>query len=196
MQTVTRRIQGCDGISLHLTHWAPDDILDAKGVIQLLHGQGEYAARYTHVAQYLTDRGFIVYAPDLRGHGLLAFNPPEDAREEHAIPGHMADEDGWSKCVADFGILRDIIRSEQPMLPLFLIGHSLGSLMAQDLLMQYSTRWYGAGFCERPLPSSHSALCSTRCNDGNDVFARWLDFMVQYPGRNRVSTKIKKCHGF
>ena len=161
MQTVTRRIQGCDGISLHLTHWAPDDILDAKGVIQLLHGQGEYAARYTHVAQYLTDRGFIVYAPDLRGHGHLAFNPPEDAREEHTIPGHMADEDGWSKCVADFGILRDIIRSEQPMLPFFLIGHSLGSLMAQDLLMQDSTRWDGAvllGSTGGPVTLTHRVI--------------------------------------
>ena len=30
-----------------------------------------------------------------------------------------------------------------------------------------------------------------RANDGNDVFARWLDFMVQYPGRDSISTKKK-----
>ena len=144
MQTEARRIQGKDGISLHLWVWSPDDILDAKGVIQLLHGQGEYSGRYEHVAQYLTDRGFIVYANDHRGHGLTVFEPSEDAREEHLIPGHMADEDGWNKCLADIGIIRDIIRSEQPALPFVLMGHSLGSLMVQDVLIEDSTRWDAA----------------------------------------------------
>ena len=111
MQTDVRRIQGSDGISLHLCVWSPDSILEAKGVIQLLHGQGEYAGRYEHVGQYLTDRGFIVYANDHRGHGLTVFDAPEDADEEHQIPGHMADVDGWNKCLADLGIIRDIIRS-------------------------------------------------------------------------------------
>lgn len=144
MQTASRRIQGCDGISLHLIQWTPDDILGAKGVIQLLHGQGEYAERYTHVGQYLTDRGYIVYAVDSRGHGKTVFSPDEDAREEHCIPGHMADHDGWAKCVRDYGIVHALIRSEQPLLPLFLVGHSLGALMAQDMLIEDSTRWTGA----------------------------------------------------
>ena len=144
MQTDVRRIQGSDGISLHLCVWSPDSILEAKGVIQLLHGQGEYAGRYEHVGQYLTDRGFIVYANDHRGHGLTVFDAPVDADEEHRIPGHMADVDGWNKCLGDLGIIRDIIRSEHPTLPFILLGHSLGSFMVQDLLIEDSSRWDAA----------------------------------------------------
>ena len=144
MQTDVRRIHGSDGISLHLCLWSPDSILDAKGVVQLLHGQGEYSGRYEHMAQYLTDRGFIVYANDHRGHGLTVFDAPDDVEAEHAIPGHMADVDGWNKCLGDLGIIRDIIRSEHPTLPLTLLGHSLGSFMVQDLLIEDSARWDAA----------------------------------------------------
>lgn len=144
MQTDVRRIHGSDGISLHLCLWSPDSILDAKGVVQLLHGQGEYSGRYEHMAQYLTDRGFIVYAIDHRGHGLTVFDAPDDVEAEHAIPGHMADVDGWNKCLGDLGIIRDIIRSEHPTLPLTLLGHSLGSFMVQDLLIEDSARWDAA----------------------------------------------------
>jgi len=161
MQTEARRIQGTDGISLHLCVWSPDDILDAKGVIQLLHGQGEYSGRYEHVAQHLTDRGYIVYANDHRGHGLTVFEPVENAQEEHLIPGHMADEDGWNKCLADLAIIREIIRSEHPTLPFVLLGHSLGSFMVQDLLIQDSTRWDAAvllGSAGGPLTLQQRAM--------------------------------------
>ena len=185
MQTATRRIQGCDGLSIHLIQWTPDDILAARGVIQLLHGQGEYAARYTHVAQVLTDNGFIVYAPDLRGHGETVFNPVPEAREEHCIPGHMADHDGWNKCLADFEILRELIRSEQPLLPLFLLGHSLGSLMAQDLLMENSSLWQGAvllGSTGGPLALRHRAIDLVvqvqRMVKGARGAATWTDALV------------------
>jgi len=144
MKTQVRRIEGSDGISLHLCTWTPDDMSGAKGVIQLLHGQGEYSGRYEHMAKFLTDRGFIVYADDHRGHGLTVYDAPKTSREEHRIPGHMADENGWEKCLADLDIVRKLIRSEQPELPLTLLGHSLGSFMAQDLLIQDSTRWDAA----------------------------------------------------
>ena len=144
MQSQVRRVSGIDGVSLHLSTWSPDDPTQAVGVVQLLHGQGEYSGRYTHVAEHLTERGFIVYANDHRGHGLTVFDPAEDAPEEHRIPGHMADHDGWRKCLADCGLIRGLIQREQPELPFFLIGHSLGSFMVQDLLIEDSTRWDAA----------------------------------------------------
>lgn len=43
----------------------------ARGVVQLLHGVGEHAGRYAHVAAALTAAGYIVYADDHRGHGQI-----------------------------------------------------------------------------------------------------------------------------
>ena len=143
MKTTERRITGVDGISLfcasgHRIRAAPSE---PKAVIQFLHGQGEYGGRYAHLAEFLTDQGYIIYVSDHRGHGRTVFEQPEDARDEHRIPGHMADKDGWQKCLDDQEIVRRLIREEQPGLPLILAGHSLGSLMIQDMLIQDSHRW-------------------------------------------------------
>ena len=144
METTERRITGVDGISLFLRVWSPDKSSaepEPKAVIQFLHGQGEYGGRYAHLAEFLTNQGYIIYVSDHRGHGRTVFEQPEDAREEHCIPGHMADKDGWQKCLDDQEIVRQLIRDEQPDLPLILAGHSLGSLMIQDMLIQDSHRW-------------------------------------------------------
>ena len=90
MKTTERRITGVDGISLFLRVWSPDQSSsqpEAKAVIQFLHGQGEYGGRYAHLAEFLTDQGYIIYVSDHRGHGRTVFEQPEDARDEHRIPG-------------------------------------------------------------------------------------------------------------
>ncbi len=144
MHTNQRRITGVDGISLFLCVWSPDDIGERaapKGVIQFLHGQGEYGGRYAHLAEFLTRQGYVLYVGDHRGHGKTVYEQPEGAREEHCIPGHMADVDGWQKCLNDHEIVRQLILNEYPGVPLIIAGHSLGSMMVQDMLIQDSSRW-------------------------------------------------------
>jgi lysophospholipase len=41
-----------------------------RGRISIIHGLGDHAARYTHVAEELARRGFAVEALDLPGHGM------------------------------------------------------------------------------------------------------------------------------
>lgn len=65
-----------DGENLALYHWEaeesskqPGDRASARGVVLIVHGLGEHAGRYDHVAHSLRRWGFAVRAYDQRGHG-------------------------------------------------------------------------------------------------------------------------------
>jgi len=79
-------------------------------------GYGEHARRYDHLAERLVNDGAVVYAPDHFGHGR--------SQGERAL---VSDVDQLS---TDLGRVRELAASEHPGLPLVLIGHSMGGLIA------------------------------------------------------------------
>ncbi len=103
---------------------------DARGVVQLAHGVGEHAGRYGAVIRALTEAGFTVYADDHRGHGRTGMvqHGGDATRLGRLGPG------GLRATVASLWQFTRLIRTEQPGLPLVLLGHSWGSFLAQMLL--------------------------------------------------------------
>lgn len=102
---------------------------EPRGVVQLLHGVGEHAGRYAVLGAALSAAGFTVYADDHRGHGRtgMAQHGGDASRLGRLGPGGMR---------ATFAACRqftDLIRAENPGLPLVLIGHSWGSFLSQML---------------------------------------------------------------
>src|SRR3712207_1065636 len=89
---------------------------DASFVVLLAHGYGEHARRYEHVAERLVAEGAVVYAPDHLGHGL--------SEGERA---HCEDGEDFS---GDLHRVAQRAREAHPGLPLVLIGHSMGGLIA------------------------------------------------------------------
>ncbi|HQR78918.1 MAG TPA: lysophospholipase [Actinomycetota bacterium] len=108
-----------DGAEIFRQQWLPDG--DLRAVVCLVHGLGEHAGRYEHLAQRFTDRGIAVYALDLRGHGRSAGN-----RGDLRVP----------KALADVGELLEQARADHPGVPLFLYGHSLGGLITMTYVVQ------------------------------------------------------------
>ncbi|WP_178022062.1 alpha/beta hydrolase [uncultured Paenibacillus sp.] len=104
---------------------AADPEASPRGVLQIAHGMAETAKRYERLARVLTARGFIVYANDHRGHGRTAGGP-----EELGWPGKQ----GFTGMAEDMIRLSAIIRREHPNLPLFLLGHSMGSFLTQKVM--------------------------------------------------------------
>ena len=122
-----------DGTALHVYSWLPDR---PAAAVQIAHGAVEHARRYDHFAQYLADNGFAVYANDHRGHGKTA-GSPEDV-------GHFSDAaHAFRTAVEDMNALTGLIKEENPGVPLFLFGHSLGSMMARVYAARYGTRLSG-----------------------------------------------------
>ena len=119
-----------DGHNIHLQTWMPAG--DARGVIQMLHGLGEHIGRYDRFARAAVARGFVVYGHDHRGHG-----------RSEGERGYFADEDGWNKVIEDVRIVNDRIAETHATMPVVMLGHSMGSFIAQSFAMHYGERLQG-----------------------------------------------------
>ena len=106
-----------------------------KGIIQIVHGMTEYALRYEYFAEKLCENGYTVYAHDHRGHG-------ETSKEEEER-GYIADNEGFDILVEDVKELTDIIKEENPNIPIILFGHSMGSFVTQRYIELYGNEIHG-----------------------------------------------------
>ncbi|MBY8990913.1 MAG: alpha/beta hydrolase [Candidatus Lokiarchaeota archaeon] len=138
MKSSTFTFKDPGGIEIFVYKWEPDT--SPKAAIQIVHGLAEHAKRYTRVAEVLCNQGYICYANDQRGHGLTAGDLTEATLEGHA--GVLGDN-GWEGIVDDIHQLSDIIKKENPNLPLFLLGHSWGAFLAQDYIQQWGNELKG-----------------------------------------------------
>ena len=130
METFT--FNSTDGALVTVRSWAPENPEQPVAVVQIAHGMAEHSLRYDWFARRLVAEGFAVYANDHRGHG-------ETAGYEDRL-GHFSDQNGWTQVVRDMAQLNDLIRKKHPGLPVFLFGHSMGSLLSRDFM----TRWGGS----------------------------------------------------
>jgi alpha-beta hydrolase superfamily lysophospholipase len=105
---------GAKGLEIYWQSW--QDAVPMRAVVVISHGAGEHSGRYRRVAVALAAIGYPVYALDHRGHG----------RSE----GRRALVDRLDNAAADLDMLIDLARREQPDVPLFLLGHSLGGTIA------------------------------------------------------------------
>lgn len=136
MQTKQFQFALSDGGSAHVHRWLPEG--EAIAVLQIIHGMAEHGGRYARLAQALTDAGYAVYAQDLPGHGRTARAPDE--------LGHFADHNGWNFALGQINQLRQHIEHAHKNLPLFVLGHSMGSFLLQDYLVEHGRGLEGAVF--------------------------------------------------
>ena len=108
----------------------------AKAIIHINHGMAEHAARYDRFANHLNDCGYHVFAHDHRGHGQTI------ASDTHQ--GMFAKVDGWEKIIADVNMVQGHIKESYPDLPVFLFGHSMGSIIGLNYCIRHSDTLAGA----------------------------------------------------
>jgi alpha-beta hydrolase superfamily lysophospholipase len=101
-----------------------------RGIVQIAHGVGEHGLRYEPLAQDLVRAGYTVHVNDHRGHGRTGLGQwgGDASRLGHLGPG------GLRAAIAAVRQLSAIARADEPGLPLVLLGHSWGSLMAQKIV--------------------------------------------------------------
>lgn len=114
--------------------WLPET-LPVRGVLQIAHGLNEYGGRYGDFAAYLNSQGWVVAAADHYGHGKSG---SPGGQLGTLAPGH-----GWLHMLEDMRTLSSRLRRDWPDLPLFLMGHSMGSFLVRDLLLRYPDAYAG-----------------------------------------------------
>src|ERR1041385_6294531 len=106
-------VTATDGLRLYLRrHETPNP----RAEVLITHGFGEHSGRYEALVAHLTSQNYSVSLFDHRGHGL-----------SDGLPGHV---ESFSEYDQDLERLVSITRSRAGARPLFLIGHSMGGLIA------------------------------------------------------------------
>ena len=112
---------------IHAVEWLPEG--HPRAVLQVSHGVAEYVLRYEPLAEYLTARGFAVAGHDHLGHGGSV--APGGARLYFGPKG------SWNWVVDDLYTRYNLLKKQFPDIPLFLLGHSMGSFLARTYLIRY-----------------------------------------------------------
>lgn len=114
---------------------------DPKGIVQIAHGMCEYKERYLDFINNLNQNGYIVIIHDHRGHGKSVLN-------ENDL-GYFYN-DGASAIVEDIYLLSKYIKIRFNDLPLYLLGHSMGSLIVRNYIQKYDYEIDGLIICGSP----------------------------------------------
>jgi alpha-beta hydrolase superfamily lysophospholipase len=106
-----------DGDNVVIQDWPLEAGVRVRGVVILVHGLGEHAGRYDHVARQLNAWGFAVRGYDQCGHG-----------ESGGAPGSLPTD---TRLLDDLADIVDSTRARMDKgTPLIVLGHSMGGLVA------------------------------------------------------------------
>ena len=100
-----------------------------KAVVQIIPGMAEHAGRYREFASFLVENGYAVFCADHPGAGANVVKPNKT--------GLLPATRGWEVMLENIRALYTFIRKEHPDAPLFLFGHSMGSILARHFTAVY-----------------------------------------------------------
>jgi alpha-beta hydrolase superfamily lysophospholipase len=115
------QFDGAGGALLHLQAWLPAG--EPAAVLAVVHGYGDHGGRYVWFGEAMAARGYALYVYDLRGHGQSS--------------GERGQVRRFSDYHDDTAIYLDEVRRSQPGRPVYLLGHSLGGLIAAGFAAEH-----------------------------------------------------------
>jgi acylglycerol lipase len=118
---------GYQDFNIYYQYWLPED--HPKAILLVAHGFGEHSGRYVNVVNHFLPKGFAVYALDHRGHGRS--------------DGERVKVDSFQEYVKDLKTYFDMVRKENPKEKIFLIGHSMGSVISLLYTIEYQKELNG-----------------------------------------------------
>lgn len=125
-----------------------------KAIIQLVHGMCEYKERYLDFISYLNKNGYNVIIHDHRGHGKSVLDKND--------LGYFY-KDGANAMVEDVFLISQYIKKRFPDMPLYLFGHSMGSLVVRSYLRKYNHEINGLIVCGSPSYNKLSKIGKGVC---------------------------------
>lgn len=159
------RIEGVAGVELFARSWRPATA--PRAMVVICHGFNAHSGSYQWVADQLVANGYAVYALDLRGRGKSI--------GERFYVGDFAEY------VSDLAALIRVAKSREPGLPVFLLGHSAGGVVACSYALDNQAELAGL-VCESfayRLPAPGFAL----------AILKWLGGVAPHFGALKLKNK-------
>lgn len=124
------------GIRLFTEQWIPTE-KPVKAIVQIAHGMRESTAYYKEFCEVLASTGYASVVHDARGHGRTAGKP--GSREFIKNAGNIG-ENGIDFMVDDLAEITDFIKQTTLGVPVVLLGHSMGSVLARLYAARYGNK--------------------------------------------------------
>ena len=125
------KIDGAKGLKIFVRSWRP--ATTARAVVAICHGVKSHSGYYTWVAEQFVAKGLAVYALDLHGRGRS--------------DGERFFLEKFQDYLDDVDALVKLAKSREPGLPLFLLGHSAGGVVASVYTLEHQAELAGL-ICE------------------------------------------------
>ena len=120
-----------DGLNIFTRSWKPEG--PPRAVIALVHGFNAHSGYMTWPGEQFAAHGLAAYALDLRGRGRS--------------DGERFFVEKFSDYTGDVDQLVEIARAENPGLPVFVLGHSAGGVVASTYVFEHQDKIAGL-ICE------------------------------------------------
>jgi acylglycerol lipase len=137
--------KGVRGSNLYYQAWLPDG--DVKAVLLIVHGIGEHSGRYMNVVNHFVPLGYAAYSYDHLGHGK--------SDGEREVINRFED---FTEPLTTY---YNMVKNWQPGKPIFILGHSLGGLIACYYLLDNQDKFRGAVISAALVKVSASISSST-----------------------------------
>ena len=121
------QLESTGGLKVFARSWSPSD--RARGVVVIVPGFNSHSGYYTWVADQLVAQRFAVFAVDLRGRGRS--------------DGERFYVQQFSDYVSDVETVMKVVKSRHPGLPVFLLGHSAGGVVAACYTLEHQSELAG-----------------------------------------------------
>jgi len=120
--------KGIRNTQIYYQTWLPDG--DPKGILLVVHGLAEHCGRYMNLVNHFVPLGYAVYGMDHVGHG-----------KSDGVRVHVQRFEDFTDTLRTFF---DMIKNWHPETPIFMVGHSLGGLIAAIYLLEHPSELTGA----------------------------------------------------
>ncbi len=145
----------CDGLKLYTSIFVPDKPI--RGIVQISHGMVEHQVYYYDLMKFLAKVGYVAVIHDHRGHGKSVWNDQD--------LGYFYEEKA-DYIVDDMVQITRMIKDRYPKVPVYLFGHSMGSLVARKYLKKYDREVKKVILCGSPSINGASSFGKFLCKAG------------------------------
>ncbi|MCP4755854.1 MAG: alpha/beta hydrolase [Proteobacteria bacterium] len=149
MENTENHFDGINDTKIYYQTWTPDS---PKGLLIIIHGYGEHSGRYMNVVNTLVPEGYTVWALDHRGHGKSE--------------GQRCYVNRFTDFLEDVATFEKIARDAHSELPVHVLGHSMGSIIANHYVSSRTAQNYqsftlsGTGAAPGPAINTVTLLLS------------------------------------